>query len=94
MPLPMAGASGHSVQDLFAAYIEVVMGSSGALPPVPQTYSEWGATERAFWKSEVLEERTEFWKTRLTGLPIGNGICPSRRVRPNDGYLEIPEKFD
>ena len=59
---------GVLVQDLFAAYIEVVMGSSGALAPVPQTYSEWGATERAFWKSETLEERTEFWKTKLAGV--------------------------
>jgi hypothetical protein len=83
---------GVLVQDLFAAYIEVVMGSSGALPPVPQTYSEWGATERAFWKSEVLEERTEFWKTRLTGLsrrwnmPITPG--------PAERWLsEIPAKL-
>jgi hypothetical protein len=59
---------GVLVQDLFAAYIEVVMGSSGALAPVPQAYSEWGATERAFWKSETLEERTEFWKTKLAGV--------------------------
>src|SRR6195256_123050 len=34
---------GVLVQDLFAAYIEVVMGSSAALPPVAQTYSAWGA---------------------------------------------------
>ena len=34
---------GVLVQDLFAAYIEVVMGSSDPLPAVPQTYSTWGA---------------------------------------------------
>src|SRR5438552_17186879 len=48
-----ASADGWSlgvlVRDLFAAYIEVVMGSSEALPPVPQSYTAWGATERAFW---------------------------------------------
>ena len=59
---------GVLVQDLFAAYIEVVMGSSEALPPVAQTYSAWGAAERAFWKPEILEQRIEFWQTRLAGL--------------------------
>ena len=44
---------GVLVQDLFAAYIEVVMGSSEALLPVPQTYTAWGATERAFWQPAV-----------------------------------------
>jgi hypothetical protein len=31
------------------------MGSSEALPPVPQTYTAWGATERAFWHTGVVE---------------------------------------
>jgi hypothetical protein len=56
---------GVLVQDLFAAYIEVVMGSSEALPPVAQTYSAWGAAERAFWKPEILEQRIEFWRAKL-----------------------------
>ncbi len=58
---------GVLVQDLFAAYIEVVMGSSEALPPVAQTYSAWGGAERAFWKPEILEQRIEFWRTKLAG---------------------------
>ena len=45
---------GVLVQDLFAAYIEIVMGSSEPLPPVPQTYTAWGATERIFWRPAVL----------------------------------------
>ena len=57
---------GIFVEELFAAYIEV-MGSSRALPPVPQTYSAWGATERAFWNPQVLEQRIEFWKTKFAG---------------------------
>ncbi|HEY2799879.1 MAG TPA: condensation domain-containing protein [Chthoniobacterales bacterium] len=56
---------GVLVQDLFAAYLEVVLGSSKSLPPVPQSYSTWGATERAYWKPEMLRERAEFWRTRL-----------------------------
>jgi hypothetical protein len=58
---------GVLVQDLFAAYIDVVMASSEALPPVPQTYTAWGATERAFWQPAVLEQRIEFWRTKLAG---------------------------
>jgi hypothetical protein len=59
---------GVLVQDLFAAYVEVMMGSSEPLPAVPQTYSTWGVTERAYWKPEILEPRIEFWRTRLAGL--------------------------
>ena len=58
---------GVLVQDLFAAYIEIVMGSSEPLPPVPQTYTAWGATERVFWQPAVLEQRLEFWRTKLAG---------------------------
>ncbi len=60
---------GVLVQDLFAAYVEVVLGSARPLAPVPQTYSAWGATERAYWKPELLQERTEFWRTRLASPP-------------------------
>src|SRR5260370_6201231 len=70
---------GGLFHDLFAAYIEVVMGSSEALPPVPQTYTAWGATERAFWQPPVVESRFGFWRTKVNGsrrmwnLPITPG---------------------
>lgn len=60
---------GIFVQELFAAYLQGIMGSSEALPPVPQTYTAWGATERAFWKPAMLEQRIEFWRTNLAGSP-------------------------
>src|SRR5260370_40486546 len=59
------------------------MGSSEALPTVPQTYTAWGATERAFWQPAVVEQRVEFWRAKLAGslrmwnLPIAPG--PHRR---------------
>jgi hypothetical protein len=56
---------GVLIQDLFAAYIEVVLGSSKPLPTVPQSYSAWGVTERAYWKPEMLQARAEFWRNRL-----------------------------
>ncbi|HWN96412.1 MAG TPA: condensation domain-containing protein [Methylomirabilota bacterium] len=56
---------GIFVEELFAAYLQAITGSSKALPPVPQTYAAWGAAERAFWTPEILEPRIEFWKTRL-----------------------------
>src|SRR5260370_7790887 len=55
------------------------MGSYEALPPVLQTYTAWGATERAFWQPAVVEERVEFWRAKLAGslrmwnLPIAPG---------------------
>ena len=58
---------GIFVEELFAAYLQAITGSSEALPPVPQTYAAWGATERAFWKPEMLEQRITFWKTKLAG---------------------------
>jgi Condensation domain len=58
---------GIFVEELFAAYLQAITGSSEALPPVPQTYSAWGAAERAFWKPEMLEPRIGFWKTKLEG---------------------------
>jgi hypothetical protein len=76
---------GVFVQELFAAYIQVVMGSSGDLPPVPLTYTAWGATEHTFWQSAVLEPRIQFWKTKLAGscrmwsAPIAPG-APKRWV--------------
>jgi hypothetical protein len=58
---------GIFVEELFAAYLQGITGSFEALPPVPQTYAAWGAAERAFWKPEMLEQRIEFWKTKLAG---------------------------
>jgi hypothetical protein len=76
---------GIFVQELFAAYLQGITGSSEALPPVPQTYAAWGATERAFWKPAMLEQRIEFWRTKLAGSrrmwnpPITPG-APERRL--------------
>lgn len=44
-----------------------VMGMADSLPRVPQTYSEWAAAERAFWKPDDLSQRADFWKTQLKG---------------------------
>ncbi|OYW27357.1 MAG: condensation domain protein, partial [Chthoniobacter sp. 12-60-6] len=57
---------GVFVQDLFAAYLQELRGVPGGLPPVPLSYSEWGAAERAFWQPAVLEERSSFWKSQLS----------------------------
>jgi len=59
---------GVFVQDLCNAYIQQRLGSPKPLPPVPTSYSAWGAAERAFWQPSELESRTAFWKSRLTGI--------------------------
>jgi len=56
---------GVLVEDLFAAYIGEVVGSSKALPPVRQTYTAWDTVERASWRPSELEQRVDFWKTSL-----------------------------
>ena len=58
---------GVFVQDLFAAYMQGVRGLQAALPPVPLSYTDWGASERAFWQSAELDSRATFWKSHLAG---------------------------
>jgi hypothetical protein len=74
---------GVLIQDLFAAYVEVVMGSGVALPAVPQTYSAWGLAERAFWKPEMIEQRVDFWKRKLarSGRIWKSPITPGQPIR-------------
>ena len=69
---------GVFVRDLCTAYVmglsgfrgaaaTAVLGRSNTLPPVLQTYSEWAASDRAFWQPAELEPRAAFWKSRLAG---------------------------
>ena len=69
---------GVFVQDLCTAYVMGLtgirkavavglMGMPNALPPVPQTYTEWAAAERAFWQPAELDRRATFWKSQLEG---------------------------
>lgn len=52
-------------QDLFTAYMQGVRGVHAGLSPVPLSYTEWGASERAFWQPAELEHRAIFWKSHL-----------------------------
>jgi condensation domain-containing protein len=58
---------GVFIQDLCVAYVQELMGLREGLPPVPLTYSSWGAAERAFWQPAELERRAAFWKSNLAG---------------------------
>lgn len=58
---------GVFVQDLFAAYLQVVRGIRDPLPPMPMTYAEWGASERACWTPSELEKRLGYWRGHLSG---------------------------
>jgi condensation domain-containing protein len=58
---------GVFVHDLFAAYMQGVMGISGPLPPVPLAYTAWAVAERAYWQPAELERRAVFWKSALAG---------------------------
>jgi Condensation domain len=58
---------GVFVQDLCLAYLQGLIGLYEALPPLPLTYSAWGAAQRAFWQPAELERRAAFWKSNLAG---------------------------
>lgn len=69
---------GVFVEDLSTAYVMGLKGLRKAvatsvgglknhLPPVPQTYNEWAAAERAYWHPAELERRAPFWKSQLEG---------------------------
>ncbi|HZJ14928.1 MAG TPA: condensation domain-containing protein [Chthoniobacteraceae bacterium] len=58
---------GVLVKDLFGAYISVVSGAAEPLPPLPLTYTAWGAAERALWQPSELETRATFWRSTLAG---------------------------
>lgn len=69
---------GVFVQDLCTAYVmgltgirkAVAVGLMGvptALPPVPQSYTEWAAAERATWTPAAMGLRLEYWKSKLAG---------------------------
>ncbi len=60
---------GVFVQDLFTAYLQGVAGNDAPLPPVPLSYSEWGAAEREFWQPSLLEKRGEYWRSNLADVP-------------------------
>ena len=58
---------GVLVQDLYAAYAQILLGTSGDLPPVALSYMAWGAAERVLWQPALLEQRAAFWKACLAG---------------------------
>src|SRR5437764_5528591 len=58
---------GVSMQDLFAAYVQELLGVQEPLPPTPLSYTMWGASERTFWQPDLLEQRAAFWKSNLAG---------------------------
>jgi hypothetical protein len=60
---------GVFVTDIFASYLFGAMGALGGLPPVPLTYTDWAAAERAAWPAAKLEEHGRFWKSQLAGAP-------------------------
>ncbi len=59
--------SGVFFQDLVAAYIDGMRGARNGHRPVPLSYSQWGAAERAFWQPAELERRATYWKSALAG---------------------------
>src|SRR4051812_7507539 len=83
---------GVFLEDLCASYIQQRRAPADKLPPVPTSYSAWGATERTLWPAAELERRGTFWKTRLTGIQRLWSIPDEGEVifRPRRLVLELP----
>ena len=58
---------GLFIQELCIAYFQRARGINEPLPTVAQSYTAWGAAERAFWQPSELEPRAAFWKSHLAG---------------------------
>lgn len=81
------------VQDLYAAYVQVMLGVKGGLPPVAMSYIGWGAAERAYWQPALLAQRAEFWKPHLAGskeLFADRAGSPAESGRPQRRVEYIP----
>ena len=72
---------GVLIQDLFAAYVEVVMGSVEALPPVPQTYSAWGASRAGVLAAGNDRAARRLLENKTRRIRVEYGNRQSRRVR-------------
>ena len=58
---------GVFIQELCIAYFQRVRGIRDPVPSVAQSYTAWGAAERAFWQPAKIESRAAFWKSHLAG---------------------------
>ena len=58
---------GLFIQELCIAYFQRLRGAREPLPGVTQSYTAWGAIERAFWQPSELQPRAAFWKSHLAG---------------------------
>ncbi len=58
---------GVFIQELCIAYFQRARGLREPLPTVAQTYTAWGAAERAYWQPSELEARAAFWRAHLAG---------------------------
>ncbi len=97
---------GAFVEDLCGAYIlgvtesgktlGKVSGVRESMSPVPMTYSDWGAAERARWTGKELERHVDFWRPRLDGskLLFADQHSAARERGPLDKWVtSVPAKL-
>jgi len=60
---------GIFAQDLVVAYLSFTIGDDRPLPALPQSYTQWGAVDSAYWSPGLLQERGAYWRPKLKGLP-------------------------
>jgi thioesterase domain-containing protein/acyl carrier protein len=71
---------GVLLSELTALYETFVDGRDSPLPELPIQYADFAAWQREWLSGELLETQLQFWKKRLTGVPLLE--LPTDRPRP------------
>ena len=78
---------GVFVQDLACAYARSSWASAKPLPPVPLTYTAWGAAERAYWQPAEVAKRAGLLEDHARRLAAPLAERGARRSAVGNGAL-------
>ncbi len=69
------GIAAKELGELYAAFSA---GRQPSLPPLPKQYADYAQAEREQLSGLVLEQRLEYWRQQLAGIPLGLELPNSR----------------
>lgn len=84
---------GVFVQNLAEAYFHVARRLPGSLPPLPLSYSAWGAAERQAWTSKRLEDCAAYWRKQLANAPRLWDVAPDHSHRLIREVSSVPAEL-
>ncbi len=66
------------LSELVVCYEAVVAGSEPALRPLPVQYPDFALWQQSWLGEERLAVQLEYWKRKLSGMPLGPAVAPDR----------------